>query len=61
MSPTMLRNGTPKIGFPRVSGDEPFLVSAITDTLSFPRVSGDEPFGWTNRDGSIGFSPRERG
>ena len=27
----------------------------------FPRVSGDEPFGFTNRDGSIGFSPRERG
>ena len=36
-------------------------VFRVTVIAGFPRVSGDEPFGFTNRDGSIGFSPRERG
>ena len=61
MSPWGPAPWRPRKGFPRVSGDEPGIIEAITVWDRFPRVSGDEPGIQAVWTGIQTFSPRERG
>ena len=47
--------------FPRVSGDEPGILSSPPASCDFPRGSGDEPLMGLATTLLTEFSPRERG